>query len=45
MSGQPLITTAEPSSLIDTFADDDMPALNQKPHATPRPWFGPSGAR
>ena len=45
MSGQPDITTAEPSSLIDTFADDDRPALNQKPQATPRPWFAPSGAR
>ena len=44
MSGWPVTTTTVPSSLTLTWALDSPPALNQKPLATPRPWFGPSGA-
>ena len=44
ISGLPVRTTAEPSSLTLTVALDCMPALNQKPLAIPRPWFSPSCA-
>ena len=44
MSGLPVTTTAPPSSLMCTAAVDSPPTLNQKPTATPRPWFGPRGA-
>ncbi len=44
MSGLPVRTTAEPSALTLTVALDCIPALNQKPAATPRPWFSPSSA-
>ena len=37
ISGEPVTTLAVPSAWILTVADDCMPALNQKPEATPRP--------
>ena len=40
MSGLPVTTVALPSLSSETVALEFMPALNQKPHATPRPWFG-----
>ena len=44
MSGVPTASATVPSAL--TFSDTQVlpPKLNQKPQATPRPWFGPSGA-
>ena len=45
MSGEPVTTLTVPSSLTCTTALEFRPALNQNPLATPRPWFGPSGAR
>jgi hypothetical protein len=45
ISGLPDATPTEPSSLTCTWALDSPPTLNQKPHAIPRPWFGPSGIR
>ncbi len=33
-----------PSSLTFSASQVSPPKLNQKPQATPRPWFGPSGA-
>ncbi len=44
MSGLLETTVAPPSSSTWTAAEDSPPTLNQKPQATPRPWFGPSGA-
>ncbi len=44
MSGLPVTTLTLPSSATFTVALDCMPPLNQKPHATPRPWFSPRGA-
>ena len=43
MSGLPVTTITVPSSLTMTSALEVPPMLNQKPEATPRPWFGPSG--
>src|SRR3954454_9640246 len=45
MSGLPVTTAALPSALTVTVALEFMPALNQNPTATPRPWLAPSGAR
>ncbi len=44
ISGVPTDKAAVPSLL--RFSDTQVwpPKLNQKPHAMPRPWFGPSGA-
>ena len=39
----PLPTITVPSSFTWTVALDSPPPLNQKPEATPRPWFGPMG--
>ena len=44
MSGVPAISVTVPSSLTRIEAEVSPPMLNQKPDATPRPWFGPSGA-
>ena len=43
-SGLPETRTAVPSSLMLRMALDSPPLLNQKPEATPRPWFAPKGA-
>ncbi len=40
----PIISASVPSSFRLSDADVSLPMLNQKPVATPRPWFGPSGA-
>jgi len=42
MSGLPVSTEADPSSLMCTVALELPPKLNQKPLATPLPWLGPS---
>ena len=42
MSGLAETTLTVPSSLTWTAAEDSPPMLNQKPEATPRPWFLPS---
>ena len=44
MSGVPAISVTVPSSFRLIEAEVSPPMLNQKPEATPRPWFGPSGA-
>jgi hypothetical protein len=44
MSGVPAISVTVPSSLTLIEHEVSPPMLNQKPDATPRPWFGPSGA-
>ncbi len=44
ISGFDDTTVAPPSSSMWTAPVLSPPMLNQKPHATPRPWFGPSGA-
>ena len=41
ISTEPVITLAVPSAWMLTVAEDCMPALNQKPAATPRPRLGP----
>ena len=43
MSGVPIITVAVPSSPTASDTEVSPPWLNQKPEATPRPWFGPKG--
>ena len=45
MSGVPATRATVPSSPTWRFAQVSPPMLNQKPEATPRPWFGPSGVR
>ena len=44
MSGVPATSVTVPSSFRLIEAEVSPPMLNQKPEATPRPWFGPSGA-
>ena len=44
MSGVPVIRPTLPSSLTFIVAQVSPPMLNQNPEATPRPWWGPSGA-
>ena len=45
MSGVPAVSDSVPSSLSCSDTDVSPPMLNQKPEATPRPWFLPSGVR
>ena len=45
MSGVPAVSDSVPSSLSDSDTAVSPPMLNQKPEATPRPWFLPSGVR
>ncbi len=40
----PSVRPTVPSSLIVIDELVSPPMLNQNPEATPRPWFGPSGA-
>ena len=42
MSGVPAMRATVPSSPTLRAALVSPPMLNQKPDATPRPWFGPS---
>ena len=44
ISGVPSVSPTVPSSLIVMDELVSPPILNQKPEATPRAWFGPSGA-
>ncbi len=44
ISGVPVTSVAVPSSLILSETQVSPPMLNQKPEATPRPWFAASGA-
>ena len=44
MSGLPSITLTVPSAVMLSDTQVSPPKLNQKPQATPRPWFGPNGA-
>ena len=44
ISGLPSDRLTVPSLLILIETQVSPPKLNQKPQATPRPWFGPKGA-
>ena len=45
ISGVPAVRERVPSSLSESDTEVSPPMLNQKPLATPRPWFLPSGVR
>ena len=45
MSGVPAVSDSVPSSLSCSETEVSPPMLNQKPEATPRPWFFLSGVR
>ena len=45
VSGVPAVSDRVPSSLSDSDTEVSPPMLNQKPEATPRPWFFSSGVR